>query len=212
MLAEPRSPAAEAYRNLAANLQFSHALRSGPNAGTPLQVVGITSATASDGKSAVVANLAVALAEAGRSVIVVDADLRQPGLHTLFGTSGGEGLTSALLNDGHLPLQDTGIERVRLLASGPPPANPVEALASRRVEQLLARLRAQADFVLVDLAPAAGLADASVLAPRLDGILMVLSAGRTRRDVARRAKEQLVRVDAHVLGVVLTNVRDEDGL
>ncbi|HEV7666519.1 MAG TPA: P-loop NTPase, partial [Chloroflexota bacterium] len=92
MLADPRSPAAEAYRSLAANLQFAYADRQ-------LQTVGITSAAAGEGKSTTVANLAIALAEGGRRVIVIDADLRRPSLHTLFGLNLSEGLANLLLGD-----------------------------------------------------------------------------------------------------------------
>jgi capsular exopolysaccharide synthesis family protein len=206
MLADPRSPAAEAYRSLAANLQFAYADRQ-------LQTIGITSAAAGEGKSTTVANLAIALAEGGRRVIVIDADLRRPSLHTLFGVNGQEGLANVLLNDHtQLPLIDTPAPGVRLLASGPMPSNPLEALASRRFEQVLALAQGQADYVLVDTAPAGALADAAVVAPRVEGILLVISAGRTKRDLARRAREQLERVNANVLGVVLTDVRGDDKL
>jgi non-specific protein-tyrosine kinase len=206
MLAEPHSPAAEAYRSLAANLQFAYA---DPQPRT----IGVTSATAGEGKSTTVANLAIALAEGGRRVIVIDADLRRPGLHTLFGVDGREGLANVLLGDhAQLPLLDTPAPGVRLLASGSVPANPLEALASVRFEQVLALARATADFILVDTAPAGALADAAVLAPRLEGMLLVVSAGRTKRDLARRAREQLERVNANLLGVVLTDVRGDDKL
>src|ERR671934_1716636 len=103
MLVDPHSPAAEAYRSLAANLQFAYADRQ-------LQIIGVTSAAAGEGKSTTVANLAIALAEGGRRVVVIDADLRRPVLHTLFGLERGEGLASALLGEpGQLPLQDTQV-------------------------------------------------------------------------------------------------------
>jgi non-specific protein-tyrosine kinase len=207
MLTEPHSPAAEAYRSLAANLQFAYADRQ-------LQTIGITSAAEGEGKSTTVANLAIALAQSGRRVIVVDADLRRPGQHALFGVEREGGLANVLLGDqaAQLPLQDTQAAGVRLLTSGPSPANPLEALASRRFDQVLALARAQADFVLVDTPPAGALADTAVLAPRLEGILLVVSAGRTKRDRARRAREQLERVNANLLGVVLTDVRALDKL
>jgi non-specific protein-tyrosine kinase len=206
MLTDPQSPAAEAYRSLAANLQFSYADRQ-------LQTIGVTSAAAGEGKSTTAANLAIALAEGGRRVIVIDADLRRPSLHTLFGVDRQEGLSNLLIGEQtQLPLIDTASPGVRLLTSGPVPANPLEVLASRRFDQALALARAQADFVLVDTAPAGALADAAVLAPRLDGMLLVVSAGRTKRDLARRAREQLERVNANVLGVVMTDVRGDDKL
>src|SRR5207253_721339 len=116
MLADPQSAAAEAYRALAANLQFSGADRQ-------LQTIGITSAAAGEGKSTTLANLAVALAEGGRQVIAIDADLRRPGLHALFGLDHRDGLANVLLGEqAQLPLQDTTAPGVRLLASGPTPA------------------------------------------------------------------------------------------
>jgi capsular exopolysaccharide synthesis family protein len=206
MLSDPHSPAAEAYRSLAATIQFAYADRQ-------LQTIGVTSAAAGEGKSTTTANLAIALAEGGRRVIVVDADLRRPGQHTLFGLDRQDGLSNVLMGDqAQLPLLDTQTPGVRVLTSGPTPANPLEALASRRFDHVLALARAQADFVLVDTPPAGALADAAVLAPRLEGMLLVVSAGRTKRDLARRAREQLERVNANLLGVVLTDVREDDKL
>jgi len=206
MLVDPHSPAAEAFRSLAANLQFAYADRQ-------MQTIGVTSAAEGEGKSTTVANLAVALAQSGRRVIVIDADLRRPGQHTLFGVQREDGLANVLLSDlAQLPLQDTQISGVRVLSSGPSPANPLEALASRRFDQVLALARSQADFVLVDTPPAGALADAAVVAPRLEGMLLVVSAGHTKRDLARRAREQLARVNANMLGVVLTDVRAVDKL
>jgi non-specific protein-tyrosine kinase len=206
VLADPHSPAAEAYRSLAANLQFAYADRQ-------LQTIGVTSAAQGEGKSTTVANLAVALAQSGRRVIVIDADLRRPGQHTLFGLPASDGLASVLLGEGsQLPLQDTSASGVRVLTSGPLPTNPLEALASRRFDHALALARAQADYVLVDTPPAGALADVAVLAPRLEGMLLVVSAGKTKRDMARRAREQLERVNANLLGVVLTDVRANDKL
>ena len=206
MLVDPHSPAAEAYRSLAANLRFAYADRQ-------LQTIGVTSAAPGEGKSTTVANLAVALAEGGGRVIVIDADLRRPILHTLFGVEQQAGLANQLLGEQTpLLLQDTSAAGVRVLTCGPVPANPLEVLASRRFDQVLALSRAQADFVLVDTSPAGALADAAVLAPRLDGMLLVVAAGRTKRDLARRAREQLERVNANLLGVVLTDVRGDDKL
>jgi non-specific protein-tyrosine kinase len=206
VLSEPHSPAAEAYRSLAANLQFAYADRQ-------LQTIGITSAAEGEGKSTTVANLAVALSQNGRRVIVIDADLRRPGQHTLFGIAREEGLANFLVDGpAQLSIQDTSAAGVRVLASGPAPANPLEALASKRFDQALALARAQADCVLVDTPPAGALADAAVVAPRLEGMLLVVSAGHTKRDLARRAREQLERVNANLLGVVLTDVRADEKL
>ena len=205
MRADPRSAVAEAYRTLAASLQL---------AGSGVQTVAITSPGAGEGKSTTIANLGIALAENGRRVVLVDADLRRPSLHELFGLGNREGLTNVLLHSEHaaLPLQETGTPGLRLLASGPLPPNPLEALGSGRLEHVLSQARAQADLVLVDTPPAAVLADAALLAPRLDGVLLVVSAGHTKRDLAKRAKEQLERTGSNVLGVVLINVRESGKL
>jgi capsular exopolysaccharide synthesis family protein len=206
LLTDPHSPSAEAYRSLAANLQFAWTDRQ-------LQTIGVTSAAQGEGKSTTVANLAVALAQSGRRVIVIDADLRRPGQHTLFGLNRDDGLANVLKGDDtQLPLQDTVVAGVRVLTSGPIPSNPLEALASRRFDHVLALVRAQADFVMVDTPPAGALADVAVVAPRLEGMLLVISAGHTKRDLARRAREQLERVNANLLGVVLTDVRADDKL
>src|SRR5438874_4440821 len=122
MLADPQSPAAEAYRSLAANLHFAYADRQ-------LQTIGVTSTAAGEGKSTTVANLAIALAEGGRQVIVIDADLRRPSLHTLFDVDRQDGLATVLMGEQtQLPLLDTAAPGVRLLASGPASTNPLEVL------------------------------------------------------------------------------------
>jgi non-specific protein-tyrosine kinase len=206
MLVAPTSATAEAFRNLSASLQFA-------DPDHPLRSLAVTSAGKREDKASAVANLAVAMAEGGRRVIVVDADVRHPELHALFGVDNERGLTNAVLGtDDDVPLADTSVPGLRLLPSGPQVANAVEVLGAPRMERLLDQLHEQADVVLVNVAPAAVLADAAVVAPRLDGVLLVVTAGRTRRDLAQRAKEQLERVNARILGVVLTGARAERGL
>jgi non-specific protein-tyrosine kinase len=206
MLTAPQSPAAEAFRSLRVNVQFAGIDRD-------LRVIAVTSPSAGDGKTTTLANLAIALAEGGARVLAVDADLRRPGLHTVFGLGNTAGLTSALLqNPDELPLQDTAVPGLSVLTSGPLPPNPVELLASRRFDRLISVLREQADYVLLDTPPAAFLSDAPMLAARADGVILVVGSGRTKRDAAKRAKEQLLRVNAHVLGVVLSGVRAEASL
>ncbi len=200
MLTAPHSAAAEAYRSLSVNLQFAGEER-------PVRLVAVTSPGPNEGKTTVVANIAIAMAEGGRRVIAVDADLRRPTLHTHFGLSNRDGLTNAVLGDGPaLPLQDTLVPGLHVLTSGPTPTNPTHVLASPRLDRVLGLLVDHADFVVFDTAPAAALADTPVLTPRLDGTVLVVGAGRTKRDRARQAKEQLERVHARILGVVLTGV------
>lgn len=201
----PRSAAAEAYRSLSTNIQFS-------SLDQDVKTLLVTSVAPNEGKSTVLANLAVALAEGGRKVVVVDCDLRRPSLHTLLGAKDGPGLTSMVLDESLAPpLQTTSVPNVSLVASGPLPPNPAELLASARFGRALEAIASLADMVVLDAAPVTAVADATILAARVDGLLLVVDSGRTRRDPARRAKEQLDRVGARVLGVVLTNVKPEKG-
>lgn len=205
-LRDPRSPAAEAYRTLRTNIQFS-------SLDKPLKTLLATSTAPDEGKSTTLANLAVTIAQAEQQVILVDCDLRRPSLHSLFGLPNEEGLTSVILEqgDGPLPLQSTTVPGLSLLSSGPLPPRPADLLGSRRMEALIERLRAEADMVLFDTPPVIAVTDAAVLASRLDGVLLVLQAGKTRRDRAREARRLLEKVKANIIGVVLNNARLEAG-
>lgn len=205
-LRDPRSAAAEAYRTLRTNIQFS-------SLDHPLHTLLATSTAPDEGKSTTLANLAVTMAQAEQRVILADCDLRRPSLHLLFDKPNDSGLTSALLaqEDAPLPLQSTEVPGLSLLSSGPLPPRPADLLGSRRMEALIARLRAEADIVLFDTPPVIAVTDAAVLATRVDGVLLVLQAGKTRRERAREARTLLEKVKAHIVGVVLNNARLEPG-
>jgi non-specific protein-tyrosine kinase len=132
-------------------------------------------------------------------------------LHTFFGLSNEQGLTNALLQQGetNIPLQQTGVEGLRLLASGPLPPRPADLLGSRRMGELIERLQTEADMVLFDTPPVIAVTDAAVLATHMDGVLLVFRAGSTRRDRAREARRLLEKVKANIVGVVLNNARHE---
>ncbi|MBI4491435.1 MAG: CpsD/CapB family tyrosine-protein kinase [Chloroflexi bacterium] len=206
-LSSPHSPAAEAFRALRTSIQFSSLDRA-------LKTLQVTSTGPQEGKSTVLANLAVTMAEAGLQVVAVDCDLRRPCLHELFGLVARPGFTDAVLADDGtpLPLQQTAVKGLRLLAAGALPPNPSELLGSQRAVRVLEVLASQADLVLLDSPPVAAVTDAVVLASRVDGVLWVVSAGKTRRDLARRARAQLEKVNARILGVVLNNVRVDKSL
>jgi capsular exopolysaccharide synthesis family protein len=204
-LRDPRAPASEAYRTLRTNIQFSSLDR-------PLQTLLVTSTAPDEGKSTTLANLAVTMAQAEQRVILVDCDLRRPTLHTLFGLSNDVGLTSMILSQEEAPpLQETGVPGLSLLASGPLPPRPADILGSRRMEAVIARLRAEADIVLFDTPPVVAVTDAAVLATKVDGVLLVFQAGKTSRDRARRARQMLEKVKANIIGVVLNNAAVEQG-
>lgn len=202
-LRDPRSAAAEAYRTLRTNIQFS-------SLDKRLRTILATSTAPDEGKSTTIANLAVTMAQSEQRVILVDCDLRRPTLHTLFGTRNDEGLTSLMLQEGaSLPLQPTGVEGLLLLPSGPLPPRPADILGSRRMEAVIQQLLEQADVVLFDTPPVTAVTDAAVLATKVDGVLLVFRAGNTKRDRAREARRLLEKVNAHLVGVVLTDVRGE---
>lgn len=202
MMGDNRSPVRESYRVLRTNLQFAAVDR-------PLDVLLVTSAAPSEGKSMTAANLGAAIAQTGRRVILVDTDLHRPRQHRLFKVRNSVGVTTGLLED--QPniddiLQETSVPGLRVLTSGPLPPNPAELLGSARMRSLLTALKAEADVVVLDSPPISALSDAAVLSTQADGVVMVLEAGKTRRPFAQRALEALNRVNAHVVGAVLNRV------
>ncbi len=201
-LSAPRSPIAEAYRLLRTNFQFAAVDR-------PLRRIVVTSPGPGDGKSTTAANLAVVFAQGGKSVILVDADLRRPQQHRIFQRTASYGLSTALV-DAATPvtsfLQPTDVPGLRLLTSGPIPPNPAELLGSQRMAQLLQVLSQEAEMVILDSPPVLSVADAAILANAADGVVLVADAGRTRREMARRAKESLERAGANLLGMVLNRM------
>ena len=206
-LSEPGSPVAEAYRSLRTSLQFAAHDR-------PLRTILVTSASATEGKTSTVSNLAVVLAGAGQRVVVVSADLRRPRVGQFFDMSEEVGLTSVILGqstlaDAVLPVQS--VERVSLLGTGPLPPNPAELLQSSRTSEILEALMSSFHVVLIDSPPVLPVTDAVVLAGRADATLLVVAAGRTKRGDLARAAETLSRVDTPRVGIVLNAVTRESG-
>jgi capsular exopolysaccharide synthesis family protein len=201
-LTDPRSPAAEAYQSLRTNIEFSGLERS-------LRSLLVTCADPETDKSRALANLAVVMAQAGDRVIVVDGDLRRPQQHEIFGLSNSRGLTDWLKEGGTPSLQETSTPGLRLLTSGPLPPNPVALLSSNRLGELLAELGNDTDYVLCDAPPVLAVTDAALWAGKVDGVLLVINAGRTKRDQAKRARDVLEKVRAHIVGAVLINTEED---
>jgi capsular exopolysaccharide synthesis family protein len=200
-LTDPRAPAAEAYRTLRTNLMFS-------SLDKPLHTLVITSPVPGEGKSTALANLAVTLAQSGHETIIVDCDLRKPTQHELWKLDNTQGLTTMLLDEAALAnpaLQAVGVAHLNVLTSGPLPPNPADVLVSRRMDQAIEALKARAEYVLFDVPPALVVTDAALLGMKVDGLLLVLRAGTSRRDHAARAKEELERVNVPLVGTVLIN-------
>ncbi len=202
-LTAPTSPVAEAYRRLRVNLMSA-------GKGAPLCTILVVAASESKDKALVVANLAVAFAKVGKRVIVVDCDLRHPAQHTLFGLGTSAGVTTAVnAEQAPLPLQATEVENLFLLAGGPNVEVPSDLLASPAMGRLVHRLEGEADIVLFDAPPVTVATDAAELAVQVDGVLLTVTAGVTKRDDAQRAKELLAQVGARVVGVALVNAAAE---
>jgi capsular exopolysaccharide synthesis family protein len=198
----PKSPAAEAYRTLRTNIQFldlEHPIRS-------LQV---TSASAVEGKTTTLANLAITMAKTGAHIIVVCCDLRRPRLHEFFNLTHDVGFTSVLLGEVPLsqalqPVDPDG--RLQVLASGPPPPNPSELLASKRAAELFELLVGRADMLLVDSPPVLPVTDALVISGLVDASIVVGTVDSTAKRGLNHAVTALHQVDAPLVGSVLNGI------
>lgn len=205
-LDQPSAPASEAYRTLRTSLQFL-------TLDDDVRTVLFTSSNQGDGKTTTVANLAVALARSGRSVIAVCCDLRRPRLHEFFGMDNSVGFTSILLGTSDLDgaLQPCPDEpRLEILPSGAIPPNPSELLSTKRAGDLLSRLAERASIVLIDSPPVLPVTDALVLSSSADAMVLVVSSRRTTKKQAARSMEMLDRTETPTIGSVLNGVPADD--
>lgn len=201
-LTAPQSPAAEAYQSLRTNIEFA-ALEN------PLQSILVTGVDQHIDKSIALANLAVVMAQAGDRVLLLDGDLRRPSQHEIFAVNNAKGLTSWLSDGGKPPVQQTKVENLQLLSAGPATGNPVALLSQKRLESALTELQSHADYILCDAPPVLAVTDAALWAGKVDGVLLLVNAGSTKRDNAIRARTILEKVHARILGAVLLNVEKE---
>ncbi len=195
----PRSSAAEAYRTLRTNIEFA-------SVDAPIRTLLVTSAVPGEGKTITAANLAIVFAQAGRRVLLVDADLRKPGVHVAFGLLNEQGLTTMLRSDdaGLASLvRATEVVNLLVLTTGPLPPNPAELVGSQRMAALLDELRQDSDLVIFDSPPLEAVTDAALLSSFADGTLLVVDASKSRRRAVRAAREALDRAGANVVGAVL---------
>jgi capsular exopolysaccharide synthesis family protein len=198
----PRSPISEAYRVLRTNLRFS-------GIENPTGALVVTSAGPAEGKTTTAVNLAVAIAQGGRRVVLIDTDLRRPTIHKMFGLPNDVGLGSLFLRDRPTiasVMQSTAIESLRVITSGPLPPNPAEVLDSNLMQQILQELRAQSDMIILDSPPVLAVADASILGSHCSGVILVIDAGHARSEASRRALQTLKQTNTKVLGAVLNKL------
>jgi len=200
------SPQEEAFRSLRTIIFMFD-----PN--TPLQKLLLTSAEPGEGKSTIVVNLASAMACVGRKVVVVDADLRLPKLHYIFGLMNSPGLSSVLKQETtlHKAVQESIIPGVYVLTSGPLPPNPAELLSSPQMTGLIEQLAEQFDLVLLDTPALLPVTDAAVLAPIVDGVVLVVGRTQARQEAVRAALRQLSNVKARLVGVIVNRAEQNDG-
>lgn len=196
---EPHSPRAEAFRSLRTNLQFLD-VESGPRSFV------VTSSVPAEGKSTTSANLAIAMAQSGARVLLIDGDLRSPSVATLFGVEGAVGLSDVLIGRARLSdvIQVWGIKNLSLLPAGATPPNPSELLGSQAMVALLRHVEKDYDVVLIDAPPLLPVTDSALLSKHVRGALVVVAAGRTHRGQLNGSLESLLNVGAHVAGVILT--------
>lgn len=197
-LVNPRSVAAEAFRSMRTNLEFSEI-------DAAVKTILVTSALQREGKTTVAANLAIAFARAGRSTVLIDGDLRVPGVHRLFAVPQSPGLTNLLRASGRLAnvSQATEDGNLRIITSGTTPPNPAELVASARMGLVMKRIKTGEDIVIIDSPPINAVTDAAVLAGQVDGVVLVIDAGNTPQGAARRAAEAIAITGGRVLGVVV---------
>ncbi|MEV5027111.1 CpsD/CapB family tyrosine-protein kinase [Paenibacillus sp. LPE1-1-1.1] len=197
----PNSPISEGYRMLRTNIEFS-------TIDHKLQIIMVTSSQPGEGKSITCANMAVSFAHANKRVLVIDADLRKPAQHHIFGLSNHKGLTSALFHQQELKdvIQHSNTENLSVIAAGPNPPNPSELLSSDHMGALLEKLRETYDVIIIDTPSIMSVTDAQIVAAQSDGVVLVIGSGKVKKEVALKAKASLEHVQANLIGVVLNNI------
>ena len=202
---QPRSFVAEAFRILRANLQFMET-------GEKLQTILLAAGGLGEGTSLITANLGVGFAQTGQRVLIVDCDLRKPQQHLIFNVDNQQGLTSVLsgLKGPEEVIRVLPGSGMMFLPAGPLPANPTELLGGSKMNQLMAILKEKADVILLDAPPLGLVADAAVLSPKVDGVLLVVRSRVASHSSVLKSKELLTNARARTLGVVLNCARMEE--
>ncbi|MNI07781.1 Tyrosine-protein kinase YwqD [compost metagenome] len=205
MQINPTSPISEAYRSLRFNVECL-------GLDQEVKTITITSASQGEGKTTTAINLAVAYAQNGKRVILLDADLRNPSIHLAFGRDNSKGLTSYLINQSSKSeiISDSHIDNLSVIMSGPTPPNPSELLSSKAMNSLLAQLKQDYDLVIIDSSSVLTLTDAKIMAAQCDGVLLVVRYGKVKRHTAKKVKEELILAKARLMGVVMNRMNNQD--
>ena len=200
-LHSPKSTASEAYRGIRTSILFS-------SADEPPQVILVTSSGPQEGKSSTSVNLAIAMAQAGGRILLMDGDMRKPRLHHLFKLSRDRGLSNVLVGESNVKeaIFESGVANLDVIPCGPIPPNPSEILGSRRMEKLLEVLRSSYKRIIIDSPPITAVTDAVVMSKMADGCVLVVRSGDTPREIVQNGLHKLQAMGAHVLGAVLNGV------
>lgn len=222
-LFSPKTPVSESYRTLRTTLSLSFG-----GGERPVKAIVFTSASLQEGKSTTLANLAIVTAQSGKRTLLVGCNLRRPSIYKTFGIERTPGVTDIIL--GSIPWEDCvrtvtdlmvgsfgvpdlltapGLDNLHIIEAGHSPPNPSELLSSPQMEKFIAEVSEEFDVVYIDMPPTLPVTDSSILSPKVDGVVLIYQVGRVPRNALKRAKNQLQQVGAHVLGVVLNDVRAE---
>ncbi|CAI3304203.1 CpsD/CapB family tyrosine-protein kinase [Enterococcus cecorum] len=201
-LLNPNSSISEQYRTVRTNLQFAVA------GDQPLRSMAVVSSGPGEGKSTSFANLAVVFAQAGRRVLLVDADMRKATVHKTFGLSNEVGLSNLVSGQQSASsvIQPSGVDNLSVMTAGPTPPNPAELLNSHRMNVVIEELYQMFDLIVFDLPPVMTVADGLIMASKTDGTVVVIREGVTRKDSIIEAKNRLIQAKARILGVIYNGV------
>ncbi|MCE7791176.1 CpsD/CapB family tyrosine-protein kinase [Salipaludibacillus sp. CUR1] len=197
---DKKSPISEQFRTLRTNIQFASIDRQ-------IKTIMVTSSSPAEGKSTTIANLGVVLAQQHNRVLFVDSDMRKPTVHFTFQVPNHTGLTTVLTQQTKLEntILESSIPRLDILPSGPVPPNPSELLGSRAMQAFVTDVAQKYDYVLFDAPPVNAVTDPQLLSRLVDGTILVLRSGQTEEEDAKKAVDQLKKVNAHIIGAVLND-------
>lgn len=206
ILDNPKSVAAEAFRTLRTNIQFS-------GIDDDVKTIVVTSSNIREGKTTVAVNLAITLAQANKNVLLIDGDMRKPTVHKYFDLTNNIGLTNIIAEGKGIGLVKKNIDKLEnldILLTGPIPPNPSEILSSNKFKLFINQVKGDYDYVVIDSPPILAVTDAAILSTVSDGVILVAAYNQTEKEELLDAKEQLDNVKANVLGVVLNGIDLKD--
>ena len=203
---KPKSPISECYRGIRTSIQFS-------NLDQDMKVINVTSAMQNEGKSTVIANLAVSFANLDKKVLLLEGDLRNPSVHRMFNISNINGLTDVLLNNKAFAdcVHCTEVKNLHILTCGPIPPNPSEILSSNKMKEFITSLKEYYDYIFIDAPPIGIVTDAGIISTYSDGCIFVVGSKQCDIEMAKYAKERLEKVGANIIGAVLNKFEAEGG-